>query len=125
MLSHAPSPPKSVRNAVKAICLSIGVTLLLWISNVSVGVMSVDEFASSLGILLLFSILPYKIWQRSNLARQISIALTLFSLLILVFGGYEFLTPLERMVSFIMLPVDLYIIFQLLTKTSAIWFSQR
>ena len=119
------SPPRTVQRAVYALWISIGVTLLLWISNYSVGVMNQQEFFSSLFILALFCLLPYKISQRSNLARQFCIALTLFSLIVLVSGGHEHLTQLEYVVSLLMLPVDLYIIYQLLSRPSAQWFRNR
>ena len=85
-------PPHTVQRAVYALWISIAVTLLLWISNYSVGVMSPQEFFSSLMILFVFCLLPLKISQRSNLARQLCIALTLFSLIVLLLGGYEHLT---------------------------------
>lgn len=125
MLKNPDGQPKSVKQAVFALWISIGVTLLLWISNYSVGIMDQREFMSALVILGLFCVLPFQIMQRNNFARKVCIVLTLFSLMIMFLGGYEHLTNLEYVVSLTMLPVDLFIVYQLLTPSASNWFSAQ
>lgn len=123
--------PGSVTQAVYVIWITIIINVIVEIIDLSLGKVSVIEFLIALAALAVISIIPYKLSEGSNVARQCFIALFILyalSMLIVLSGidsnSYN-LTAADVVVSIALLPANLFILYRLLQPDASSWFSEQ
>ena len=114
--------PTSVSNAVLAIWVTLGISVLSAVAGRVTGQISSEAFFGNLFMYGLCAILPYKIGVGRNWARYvytITMALGVAALLAGESGG---LSKIDILVSWLMLPVEGWIVFLLFKRESGEWF---
>ena len=117
--------PSTVNQAVLAILLTLAISTLLAFYQKLTGQASSGEFVSTVIFYSLLCILPYKINNKSNAARYVYLVITIASVLFMLGGiNYE-KYKLEYIVSFILIPVEIFIIYRLFQKETSNWFCSK
>lgn len=123
--------PRGISQAVFVIWITIIINVIGEIIDLGLGKASVIEFLVALAVFAVFSIIPYKISEGSNVARQCFIALfILYALSMLIFlSGIDTdsfnLTTADVVVSIALLPANLFILYRLLQPDASSWFSEQ
>jgi hypothetical protein len=124
--NHKPhmNPPQPVKNAIHAIWLCIGLSVIAALLDRLTGRMPTGEFAFNVMMYGLTVMIPYKLTRRSNATRVIFAVLIAVSLLIWLGGVSVTLPPFSRIASIVELPIIALSIYWLFFIPSASeWFS--
>lgn len=118
--------PTSVKYAEIAIWATIGVSSLAEVINRNRGVISPSNFMGMLVVYALICIVPYKIGRRSNAARYVYAVITAMSILMLMTNGISAGIPkLDIILSYLLIPVEVFILYNLFRDESSSWFSNQ
>jgi hypothetical protein len=116
--------PSGIKQAVIAILATLAISTLLALYQKLTGNASSAVFIGTIIIYAFFCILPYKISKRSNAARYVYLVITIISVLSLFAFDYEKF-KLEFIVSLVLIPVDIYILYCLFQKKASLWFLSK
>jgi len=116
--------PSGVKQAVTAILATLAISTLLAIYQKITGNASNGMFIFSIIIYAFFCILPYKISNKSNAARYIYLVITIVTLLSFFTIDYE-KYKLEFIVSLLLTPVEIFILYRLFQKEASNWFLSK
>jgi len=116
--------PSGVKQAVIAILATLVISTLLVLYKKLTGNASSGEFIFSIIIYAFFCILPYKISNQSNAARYVYLVITIVSLLFLFDIEYEKF-KLEFIVSLVLIPVEMFILYRLFQEEASNWFLSK
>lgn len=120
------SKPISVKHAEIAIWATLGVSALAAVINRNIGAISPAEFMGNMFVYGLFCIIPYKIGQRSNAARYVYTIITVITFLMLMAAGLTADAPkLDIILSYLMLPVEGFVLYKLFMGESSLWFANQ
>lgn len=114
--------PTSVSNAVLAIWVTLGVSVLSAIASRVTGQISSSAFMGNLFIYGLFAVLPYKISLGRNWARYFYAILTVLTVAMMIAGETAGVSKIDQVVSWLMLPIEGWVIFSLFKRESGEWF---
>jgi hypothetical protein len=115
--------PTGVNQAVIGIWATIVLSAISTLINKWVGDISMDEFVFTIIIYVIVCILPYKISKGSNAARYVYLVIFAISILFLLAGiGYE-MPKLDLILSVLLIPIEIFIIFRLFQPEASAWFS--
>ncbi|TXH09665.1 MAG: hypothetical protein E6R04_07505 [Spirochaetes bacterium] len=114
--------PTSVSNAVLAIWVTLGISVLSAIASRITGQVSSSGFMGNLVVYCLFAVLPYKIGLGRNWARYFYAILIVFTFAMLLAGETAGASKIDLIVSWLMLPVEGWILFSLFKRESGEWF---
>jgi len=115
--------PIGIKQAVLAIWATLALSACSALINKWMGVISMDEFSFAIIIYAIMCIIPYKIARRSNAARYVYIILTIITFLFMFGGMGSDLPKLDFVLSIILIPVEIFILYRLLQKEASDWFS--
>ena len=113
--------PSEVKQAVVAILATLAISTFLALYQKLSGSISGGQFIGTIIIYAFFCILPYKISNKSNPARYVYLLITIVTLLTLFAVDYK-KYKMEFIVSFILIPIEVFIIYRLFQKESSSWF---
>jgi len=116
--------PTTVSNAVLAIWVTLGVSVLSAVIGRATGQISSGAFMGSLFMYGICAILPYKISLGRNWARYFYAVLMVIGIAMMFAGESAGISKIDKVVSWLMLPVEGWIIFSLFKSESAEWFEQ-
>lgn len=116
--------PVGVKQAIIALWGTIAITALCSLINKWIGVISFGEFCANLFVYGLVCILPYKINKGSNAARYVYLIFFIISVLLLLGGIGEQMPKLDLIISIFLIPVDIFIVYQLFQVEASRWFSR-
>jgi len=116
--------PSVVKQAVIAILATLAISTLLVIYQKLTGSISSGQFMGTIIIYAFLCILPYKISNKSNAARYVYLVLDIVMLLSAFAIDYE-KYKLEFMVSFALIPIEIFILYRLFQKEASNWFLSK
>src|SRR5665647_1199988 len=114
--------PQGVKQAVITIWATLLISGVVSLSDKLTGQITEGMFFFTLIFYGLLCILPYKIGKRSNPARYVYVVLTVISFLIMASGAK--MPQLDYIAGFLMLPVEIFIVYRLFTGEAKNWFAQ-
>lgn len=117
--------PKAVTNAVLAIWATVGLSTVVAIIDKQTGALSSDLFMGILFTYALFCVLPYKITVGRNWARYVYAILVALTLAMILAGETKDISKLALVFSYVMLPVEAWILYSLFHPDSGKWFEAR
>jgi hypothetical protein len=117
--------PASVHQAVIGIWATIILSAIAILITKRIGDISIDEFLFKIIIIVLISILPYKINQGSNAARYIYLVFFAISILLMLAGRGNEMPRTDLILLILLVPVELFIIYKLYQPESSVWFVKR
>jgi uncharacterized membrane protein YccC len=115
--------PSKVSNAINLIWATIALSVLASLGNVWIGDISQGEFMLAVLFYSLFCIFPYKFARRSNPSRWVYAVLIGISILMWLGGVVTDMPKLDLIVSIVITPIEIYILFCLFQGESNDWFS--
>jgi hypothetical protein len=115
--------PKSINQAVMGIWATIALSAIGSLINKWLGSISMGEFVFTVFLYALVCILPYKISKGSNPARYVYLIFFIITILLMLAGMGEEIPKLDFVLSIILIPVEIFIIYRLFQKESSVWFS--
>ena len=116
--------PSEVKQAVLAILATLAISTFLALYQKLTGSISSGQFIGTIIIYAFLCILPYKISNKSNPARYVYLLLTIVTLLALFAVDYK-KYKVEFYISFILFPIEIFIIYRLFQKESSHWFVSK
>ena len=116
--------PSEVKQAVLAILATLAISTFLALYQKITGSISSGQFIGTIIIYAFLCILPYKISNKSNPARYVYLLLTIVTLLMFFAVDYK-KHKIEFFVSFILTPIEIFIIYRLFQKESSQWFVSK
>ena len=116
--------PAVVKQAVIAILATLAISALVALYQKLTGNITSSQFIGTIMIYALFCIFPYKISHKSNAARYIYLVLDIVLLLSAFTIDYE-KYKLEFIVSFLLIPIELFILYRLFQKEASNWFLSK
>ena len=116
--------PSEVKQAVLAILATLAISTFLALYQKLTGSISSGQFIGTIIIYAFLCILPYKISNKSNPARYVYLLLTIVTLLMFFAVDYK-KHKIEFFVSFILTPIEIFIIYRLFQKESSHWFVSK
>lgn len=116
--------PKSINQAVLAIWGTIIASAIVAVFEKKMGYIDSGELALSLIIYAILCILPYKISRCSNAARYTFTILTALCYLLMLADGMVSTSKADFVLTIILIPVDIFIIYRLFSGEATSWFSQ-
>lgn len=116
--------PSGVNQAIIAIWVTLGISALLSLYNKVTGAHDNGQFIGELFIYALLCIIPYKLSNGSNAARYVYAVLTAFTTLLLFAlpSSFEETPKITFIVSVIMTPVEVFILYRLFQAEASAWF---
>lgn len=114
--------PQGVKQAVITIWATLLISGVVSLADKLTGQITEVMFFFTLIFYGLLCILPYKIGKRSNPARYVYVVLTGISFLIMASGAK--MPQLDYIAGFLMLPVEIFIVYRLFTGEAKNWFAQ-
>lgn len=116
--------PQRVYQAEIAIWATIALSAISSLANRWLGYIDLGEFAFTIILYGCMCIIPYKIGRGSNAARYVYSILFVASILFMLGGVGEQMPKLDVIVSIIIIPVEIFIVYQLFQPASSSWFSK-
>lgn len=117
--------PTSVSDAVLAIWVTLGISVLSTVASRIVGQISPGDFFGTLFAYCLCAILPYKIGLGRNWARYFYTILMVLTAAVMLAGETSGMAKIDVVVSWFLLPVEGWIVFHLFKRESGDWFEGR
>lgn len=116
--------PQGVQQAVLTIWGTLLLSALLALYQKLTGLSTEIEFIGTLFVYALCGILPYKIGNQSNAARYVYTVLTVISFLFLL-AMPGTMKPTDLILSILLVPIEIFIIFRLFQQEASAWFAAR
>lgn len=117
--------PFTVHRAIKLIWITLGISVVTALINQWTGSVDSEIFVFEILIYAVYCIIPYKLAQGSNAARYTLFVLTALGIVFVLGMGFEGMAKLDIIVSIVLMPVELYIIHQLLQPQSNSFFAKK
>ena len=117
--------PEGVNQAIIGIWATIGLSAVVSLINKWMGAISMEEFIFTILFYALICILPYKINKGSKAARYVYLIFFAISILFMLAGVGNDIPKLDLILSIILIPVELFIVYRLFQKDSSSWFLQE
>ncbi|WP_320033659.1 hypothetical protein ACMC56_06820 [Campylobacterota bacterium DY0563] len=114
--------PSGVNQAIIAIWVTIGLSVISALINRLLGELSVEKFIIYILLCALFCIFPYKLAKGSNPTRWIYTILIVSSILLMLGGVGTDMPKLDMIVSIVVLPIEVFAIFRLFQSEASSWF---
>jgi hypothetical protein len=114
--------PEGIKQAIIAIWVTIGLSIMSSIINVRIGSISEGIFVAYLLTYSLLCIFPYKLGKGSNPSRWIYCILVVFSVLMLLGGGVSEVPRADLIISIICIPIQAFVIYRLFQPEASEWF---
>ena len=114
--------PTSVSNAVLAIWVTLGISVLSAVAGRVTGQISSGTFMGTLFLYGLCAILPYKIGLGRNWARYCYAIFMVLGFASIIAGESGGMSKIDIALSWLLLPVEGWIIFSLFKRESGEWF---
>jgi len=114
--------PQSISQAIYLIWGTIAISVLITLVDKWTGSTSEGEFMFNLIAYCLFCIIPYKLNNRSNATRYVYGAMVALSILFVLGGVTSHASQLTILASFLMLPVQVFIVYSLFQREAMEWF---
>jgi len=117
--------PIGVNQAVIAIWATLALSAIASLINTWIEAISLWEFTFNLLVYGLLCIIPYKINNRSNAARYVFLIFFIISILFLLAGMGTEIPKLDLILSIILIPVEIFILYRLFEREASEWFVGR
>ena len=117
--------PTGINQAVIGIWLTIMLSAIAALVNKWLDVISMEEFIFTIILYAFLCIFPYKINKGSNATRYVYLVFFAISMLFMLAGIGDDMPKIDFILSIILIPVELFIIYRLFQKDSSPWFSQE
>jgi len=117
--------PQGINQAITAIWITIGLSLIAALINKWNGDASMGGFILYIVVYSIYCIFPYKLAKGSNPTRWVYAILSAATILLMLGGATNEMPIADIVVSIIMTPLEVFIIFRLFQSKSAIWFTQQ
>lgn len=117
--------PQSVNQAVITIWATLLISAITAVINRQIGAAGSSYFIFSIITYGILCILPYKISRRSNPTRYVYAVITAISLLIMLAGETKGMPKLDLILSYLLIPVEIFILYRLFSSDANDWFSQE
>ena len=117
--------PISVQQAIKGIWITIALSVLAALGNIWMGEITQGYFVMTIFVYALYCIFPYKLRKGSNPARWVYAIQAAITLLILLGGVVDQIPKLDLIASIVMVPIEIFILYRLFQRGSAIWFASK
>jgi hypothetical protein len=117
--------PSNVNQAVVGIWTIIILHAIAALLNKWIDVISMTEFGFTVAFYGLFCIFPYKISNGSNAARYAYLVLLVISILLMLAGMGNEMPKIDLILSILLIPFELFIIFRLFQPESSAWFLNK
>lgn len=116
--------PQEVNQAIIGVWITIGLSVLAALINRWMGDISTNGFIGYIILYSLLCIFPYKLARGSNPTRWVYTIITVMSFLFMLGGLGAAMPKADLVVSIIMIPIEIFIIFRLFQPQASIWFSK-
>ena len=116
--------PEGVKQAVIGVWVTIGLSVLAALINKWVGAVSTDEFVTYIIFYSIFCIFPYKLNKGSNPTRWVYAVLVGITILFMLGGIGGEVPKVDLVVSVLMIPIEIFILFKLFQPEATEWFSR-
>lgn len=113
------NPPQTVKQAINAIWICIGLSAAAALLDRVTGRMTVGDFSVNLIFYGLFVIIPYKLARRSNATRYVYAVLIGMTLLMWVGGAIPPLTLFSKISAIVQMPIEAMVIYWLFAADGA------
>ncbi len=117
--------PQTVDIAVKVIWITLGASILVTLIDKVSGHIDDATFLFALVLYGLICILPYKIYRGSNSTRYIYAVITVLSYVLFFGVGTDAYPTLDVILTIILAPVEIFILYRLFHADSNIWFEAK
>lgn len=117
--------PTALSQAVIAIWITLGLSALSAVVSKLLGWIASDAFFGTLFLYALFSIIPYKISIGKNWARYFYAVITAIGVAMMLAGEHEGASKLDIALSWILLPVEAWVLYSLFRRDSSEWFESQ
>jgi hypothetical protein len=114
--------PAALSQAIIAIWITLGLSALSAVVSKLMGWIASDVFLGNLFVYALFAVIPYKISVGKNWARYFYAVLTAITVAMMLAGESQGVSKLDIALSWILLPVEAWILYSLFRKDSSEWF---
>ena len=115
--------PQSVNQAIIAIWATLALSAIASLVNRWLGHVGMGEFVFAILIYGLMCVFPYKIGNGSNAARYIYAVIMAITFLLMLGGTGSEIPRLDYILSILLIPVELFILYRLFQRESSSWFS--
>jgi hypothetical protein len=115
--------PNGVNQAVIGIWATIILSAVATLINKWIGDISMGEFVSTIIIYGVICIFPYKINKGSNAARYVYLVFFAISILFMLAGMGSEVPKIDLILSVLLIPVEIFIIFRLFQPEASEWFA--
>lgn len=116
--------PQGVKQAVLGVWVTIGLSVLAALINQWTGAISTDEFVGYIIFYSIFCVFPYKLNKGSNPTRWVYTILVGISFLFILGGLGGEIPKADLVVSIVMIPIEVFILFKLFQSEATEWFSK-
>jgi len=116
--------PSGIKQAVIAILATLAISTLLVLYQKLTGNVSSAVFVGTIIIYAFLCIIPYKISNRSNAARYVYLVLDIVMILSAFAIDFE-KYKLEFIVSFALIPIEIFILYRLFQEEASSWFLSK
>jgi hypothetical protein len=117
--------PQAVEQAVILIWGTLALSAISSLINKWMGHIDAGQFVFSLIVYGIMCVIPYKISRGSNATRYVYLILTAITILFMLGGLGNDMPKLDLVLSIVLTPVELFILYKLFQKESASWFSSN
>ncbi|RYZ87758.1 MAG: hypothetical protein EOO68_27235, partial [Moraxellaceae bacterium] len=116
--------PVAVTLAIRLIWLSLAISMVLACISMGLKLINLSDLLMVVVMTLLMAIIPYKIAQKSNIARYVFVGLFVFSILgIVAMADQVTVTYLDKLELLINIPLNIYAIYFLFKNHEVMqWF---
>lgn len=112
----------NIKTTINLVWLSIGLSAFTELLNIWGQLISPGRFVTSIMLMGIFCIIPYKLSKGSNGARYVYAVLCGISVLYILSGIDIYQTKIDVAFSFIQIPINLYVLIKLFSEDASGWF---
>ena len=117
--------PNTVRQAVIALWVTLAISAVIAVIDKRMGTVSDGMFCGYLLIYGVSCIFPYKLSRGSNPTRYVFAILTVIGYLTMIGGVTDGIPKLDIITTFLLIPVNAFIIWRLFTGEANDWFTNK
>ena len=118
------SPPQGVKQAILAIWGTIAISACSALLAKVLGISTQSDFVGAILVYALLCIIPYKLSNRSNASRYVYAVITAITFLFMV-AGMGTLNKIDLVVSIVLIPVEIFILYKLFQSEATAWFTSK
>lgn len=117
--------PNTVKQAIIALWVTLAISAIIAVIDKRLGTVSDGMFCGFLFIYGVSCIFPYKLSRGSNPTRYIFAILTVIGYLTMIGGVTNGMPKLDIITTFLLIPVNAFIIWRLFTGKANDWFANK